>query len=1086
MTSNGDSAQALLEAAYSDLDFDGGNLLQATDVPGDMDQRDWVTRGGWLSLARKLKADRVFFVGGNPVVVFVKDEPGRQDLRKLFNRAWCMARPPLLFVAQPAKLSVFDLTRPPVETTNDPSTSDRLLKATSSAAEVQTTLKDYHRANIESGKLFEEQRFGLENRADRALIRDLALVRNQLLASGMSIQHAHALIGQSIFIRYLEDRRILTPLYFRRLASGNEDWRRILDSAATHDGSKDERRLCYAAVLSDRSFAHALFSQLAHEFNGDLFPFGAGEQRAFTASRLRIMRRFLLGQIRGPMLFSFAYDFDIIPIELISSMYEEFLRTEKGKPNTHGSYYTPGALVDFVLSQTLDEDILATRPRVLDPSCGSAIFLVEVFRRIVRHRLSVRRQRLRSDELRKILREQIAGIDVQPEAIRVAAFSLYLALLHYLEPPDILGHRLPNLVYSATRNGTDPRQHFDILVAANAFDVETVIGEQPIRDRFSSECADVVVGNPPWGTQSTPNGGAQQAAKIAMKWCLDRNRMVGDKELSQAFVHRSQDFLRPGGRAGLLLSTGVFFKRHNNSKKFREQWLASSEIKAVVNFAAVRDVFFKKAIAPFASVVFNKRPPNRQHRFHYYSAKKTAIVDGLRAVVLSKPDLHAVSQFELSATEELWKVYWWGGHRDEALLQALRLEQTLGSLTDCAGSQPERIGQGLIVGNRSANTSPWLRKLQELPTDHFERYGCLPTSRFVSPPSRVERERTPELYQGRRLLIKRGITQQHGANGRIVARLETEPFCFRNSINCFKLDHMDELAAKAILGIVWSSITRYYLWITSGSWGMWHHELGIDTLKRIPVRLPSDSKLSHRIANIVDQLRSAETTSRDIFAPSGHQTRRGIKSKIQKLEVELDEAVFDLFELTVAERDVVRDMCNMGLDLFYRGTNSKAVQPILGQSKCPSVGYQRDLPQDPAKQRGLDGYLDAFLSVWNAELNPGAQFRWRMIRSSEHSPMIAVIFSTEDPDDPLPSPADSEDVAWHSLLHELNVTSSHNLGSNCIYIDGMTRVVGATDIVIIKKNEHRLWTRTAGREDAEATQLQAIYKQRTVANRRAV
>ena len=123
-----DSAEALLEAAYSDLDFRGGDLLQATDAPGELAPGDWIKRGGWLSLADKLEADRVFFVDENPVIVFFKDEPGTKDLRQLFNRAWCMARPPLLFVAQPGTLSVFDLTRPPAGEDDDLSASDRLLK----------------------------------------------------------------------------------------------------------------------------------------------------------------------------------------------------------------------------------------------------------------------------------------------------------------------------------------------------------------------------------------------------------------------------------------------------------------------------------------------------------------------------------------------------------------------------------------------------------------------------------------------------------------------------------------------------------------------------------------------------------------------------------------------------------------------------------------------------------------------------------------------------------------------------------------------------------------------------------------------
>ncbi len=251
MTTSLDSAADLLDAAYSDLDFKSGDLLQATDAPGDLDRSDWVTRGGWLSLARKLDADRVFFVEDNPVIVFVKDEPAKADLRRLFNRAWCMARPPLLFVAQPGKLSVFDLTQLPAGENDDVSSSDRLLKVAGRAAKVQVELKDYHRAQIESGRLFEERRFGFENRADHALIRDLATVRAKLLDNGLSIQHAHALIGRSIFIRYLEDRRILTRDYFRSVARENKSWRDLLDNAAKHDGAKDKRRLYYAAVLSD-------------------------------------------------------------------------------------------------------------------------------------------------------------------------------------------------------------------------------------------------------------------------------------------------------------------------------------------------------------------------------------------------------------------------------------------------------------------------------------------------------------------------------------------------------------------------------------------------------------------------------------------------------------------------------------------------------------------------------------------------------------------------------------------------------------------------------------------------------------------
>ncbi len=1085
MASEPDSAQALLDAAYSQLDYAAGDLVRAADTPGDIATKDWVTRGGWLQLASKVGAERVFFVKDDPVIVFVKAEPGQAAVRQLFNRAWCLGRPPLLFVAQPGALSVFDLTQPPAEEDDDLQKSDRQLCVVKRALEVQVELKVYNRAQIESGKLFEERRFGLGNRADHALIRDLACVRTLLRASGLSIPHAHALIGQSIFIRYLEDRRILTEEYFRKVARGNKDWRGILDSAIKHDGAKDERRLYYAAVLSDKAFTHALFSRLAKEFNGDLFPFRRHEQKAFTASRLKLMRKFLLGQIEGSTLFTFAYDFDIIPIELISSMYEEFLRTENGKPNTHASFYTPGALVEFVLSQTLEDKVLKKRPRIVDPACGSAIFLVEAFRRLVRHRVCERGQRLRPDELRKILREQIAGIDVQPEAIRVAAFSLYLALLHYLDPPDIRDHRLPNLIYSANREETDPKQHFDILVAANAFDVDSAVQEEPIRKRFSSNCADVVVGNPPWGFPKKKDTKAWQAATRAMKWCHDREKSVGDKELSQAFIHRTQDLLRDGGRAGLLVSTGVFFKRHKKSRKFREQWLTSSALEAVVNFAAVRGVFFKEGIAPFASVVFHKRSPTRgRHRFRYFSAKRTAFVEDLQTVHLSKPDLHVVRQLDFVADEELWKVYWWGGHRDEALVRALRTEVTLRGVVGPDTPDFPRMGQGFKKAQADSEAE-WLEDFSELPTKYFQRYGPTPVSRFVDPPSRVHRRGVRTVYEGTRLLVRRGISQAAGQDGRIVARLETDPFCFRNSIHGVRLGDATDFEGKIILGMVWSSLVRYFLWVTSGSW-VWHDEIQMEDIERIPIRLPTDRSLRTRICDAVDRLRSMDTTVDDIYGPSGYQAKSQVDRKIQRLESVLDEAIFDLFELTDAERDVVRDMCDVGLNLFYRHTKSDAVKPVSVPADRESIGHRGDLPQERTAQCGLDGYLDAFLEIWDAELGSDGQFRWRVIRPSDSSPMLAVVLSTEDADDSLPPPTDSDDRAWNDVLNRLAPSSSHPFGSKRIYIDGMTRIVGENDIVIIKRNEQRLWTRTAAREDAEATQLEAIHKQCVFERERAV
>ena len=71
---------------------------------------------------------------------------------------------------------------------------------------------------------------------------------------------------------------------------------------------------------------------------------------------------------------------------------------------------------------------------VLDLACGSAVFLVEALRRLVT--LKARRRRLDRELIRSTLHEQLYGVDISEAAIRVAAFSLYLAALEIDPDPQ--------------------------------------------------------------------------------------------------------------------------------------------------------------------------------------------------------------------------------------------------------------------------------------------------------------------------------------------------------------------------------------------------------------------------------------------------------------------------------------------------------------------------------------------------------------------------------------------------------------------------------------------------------------------------
>lgn len=1077
-----DTPEALLEAVYRDLEFTSGDLVDASPTPAHVADNEWVNKGEWLTLAATVGVEKVFFVDNNPVIVFAREtnvEP--EHIRRVFNRIWCMARPHLLFLACPGELSVFNLTKPPARDLADWSDDTRAIDVVRKAAEVQSSLLSYKRDQVETGRLFEDNRFGeVKYRADETLIQDLRTVRDSLIANGLPVEYAHSLIGRSIFVRYLEDRKILQPEYFSAIAESNLQWKAYLDDTSFEDdGQVSNVHSNFVRFLSNKELAYALFDKLSIEFNGDMFPSDTTEKSVVSEAHLRLLQGFLRGDV-GPQrrLFFFAYKFDIIPIELISSIYEEFYNTQEGKTANQGSHYTPSVLVEFLLSQVLTPELLAEAPRVLDPACGSGIFLVETFKRIVRYQIaSSRSEGIDRSQLLSILREQIIGIDINPAAIRVAAFSLYLAFLHYQDPPDIRQHpRLPNLIYDSVQ--TKQSERFDILVAANSFDVEATVFDVDVRNCLSSGTADVVVGNPPWGSPKSTDKIGLAAAKTAIKWCKKQKKAVGDKELSQAFIHRTIDFLKAGGHAALLVSTGVFFKEQNNSKQFRREWLSHCMIQQAVNFAHVRDIFFRgpgrstNAIAPFASVIFTKVEPTRNHLVQYWSAKKTPISQKMRAAVLSKSDLRTVLQVDLFRHDELWKVYWWGSHWDAALVRSLELEQSLGDIPNLAikGKNPKDMGFGFEEASKSKQRpSGDLLKYKELPALSFDRYGPIYEQSLVPVPASVYRLGNLDIYDGTRLLVKRGIAQQRNFNGRIIARLETQPFCFRHSIHGIRLQTLSETQAKVLLGIVWSSLARYYFFMTIGSWGMWHHAVDKEALKKLPVRFSDDNGTADRIVACVDALREGRFAT-GLFSDPNFPA-------IEELEAALDEAIFDLFALSPPERDLIRDMCEVGLEFLYRGAASNAVKPLELDDNYPKLGTADDLPASSRERIGIWAYLFAFLESWNTRLSPDAELSWQVIMPIRASSMVAVRFSTKFMHGPDAIPQNGMAAGWLQLLSEIEASSVQPFVSRNIYIDGLLRITTDTDIIIVKRNERRLWTASMAREDAEATMLQIVQMQ---------
>lgn len=1033
---------SLLERAYRELAFDEGRLLRTSPRPID-DSPGWDSVGEWLMLAHRMGAERVFFVEDDPVVVFTRLPPsaGEADILAAYRRAWSLDRPRCLFLSVQDELRVYALNAPPARS---PHGTDALqpVEVVSRAADVAEVLALYHREGIESGAFFNAEPYGSrDGRACTQLLHDVQEANKVLVEKGLPAAVAHALIERVILIRYLEDRSIITYEYFAEVAANVPAWRDVLNESpeAYQLGPSSTLVSC----LRDRELTYEVFARLEKDFNGDLFQVGSDEKGSVEQQHLDLVRDLLTGSGVGPErpLFLWAYDFNVVPTSLISAMYEQFYRA--GNEEHSGTHYTPPELVEFVLSRVLTNDTLDTSPKICDPACGSGIFLVEAYQRLVRHASSAKNRPLRSDELKRLLLERIAGVDVNPEAIHLAAFSLYLAYLNYQDPSDILrAGPLPRLIHHPDTPAPET-----VLVIADAFTPtsDKTNGKGATRLPWDTRTFDIVVGNPPWDKP------AESQTQLGDQWASENQLPVGGRNLSQLFLWRSLSFLKPDGSAAMLVSATALLNSRNTYMQFRSRWLQEVELWEVVDFTSSRRLFFDGAVAPFMLLVFRASQPlyglSNSVMTSYSAVRPSRSLATTRALAHAQLERRWVNQNALVSRDYLWKTYAWGNHHDESLMARLDLEDKL------ADFLPEDPAAGYGYERGTAQPSKVLRSLSSL--KRFDFWGPFSCSVFEDPPTRVRRQPDERLYTGQRIVIARGVRSGFGP----VARIETTPFSFRHTIYCLPLPSVPAWQAKTILGTLLSALGRYRLFMASGSWGVWHDSLTARDISRLPTRMASEqSDITKRISLAVSRLA-------EISAP-----------QLEDTLTELDDAVFDLFDATEAERDLVRDFMNYTLPLVGR-QQQWFTQPTVEIGECRQ-GTAGDLvtssggSQVESDGSRLDRYLSVFLQRWNRELAPRGEFSWR-VAASPRAPMIAVVFETRESGGSFTGFTETEDIGWRLALERLNRALNRPLASS-IRAAGSLRSVGDRSIVIVKQNKARLWTASAAREDADATILQAM------------
>ena len=601
-----------------------------------------------------------------------------QTLLEAQRLAWNFSRTSLLITLEPTRIIGWSCNARP---SHDPAaslrdklsnkiiswevtrTNDPLADALPQSVASNTALGTLHWINLLAGSHFEKfpESFKSSDRLDSTLVANLLCVRNDLRDRlELPEERCHDLLARLIFVQFLFQRK-------------DSDGRPALHDAKlrklTADGVLRRTHTTLESILGDYEDAYAFFYWLNEHFNGDLFPGKAvtatdrdrewtEEKRDVKPKHLQLLADFVGGRIDlsdGQGLLWQHYAFDTIPLELISSIYEIFV----GPPEKNKSYYTSGHVVDFMLDAVLPWNGKDAGLRVLDPACGSGIFLVKVFQRLV-HRWKKKNQSLpKPSDLKRILQGQIFGADINAEAVRVASFSLYLAMCDELDPRQYW-----------TKEKLFPLMRERNLIEADFFsDVKA-----PLRTAQDTKSFDLVIGNAPWG-----KGSAAPSSEV-QQWATRNAWTVPGTDLGPMFLAKAASLTRAGGWVSMIQPAGLLLNRTGPSQKFRQKLLSLYRIEEIINLAAVRRVIFANAIGPACIVTLRPDEPDENSEFAYVTPKPQGTAEDGTKVVIEPHDVHFVLQREAAENDIVWSALMWGGRRDLELVQRLRKIETLGDL----------------------------------------------------------------------------------------------------------------------------------------------------------------------------------------------------------------------------------------------------------------------------------------------------------------------------------------------------------------------------------------------------------------------
>lgn len=932
-----------LDPMFESLDWDVNNRRGYAEAYKEVIHEDAIkVKGGTKApdYCFRIGGVRKFFVEAKRPSVNIRDDSS--PAFQLRRYAWS-SKLPLSVLSDFEEFAVYDCRVEPRQ--NDKASVARilLLSYTAYLSEWDKIASIFSREAILKGSFdrYAESTLGRKGTTEvdvaflrviedwRALLARNFALRNSALTTRELNFAVQRTIDRIVFLRICEDR-------------GIEDYGDLL--ALQHTSDLYEQ-------LGDR------FRQADDKYNSGLFHFHKENDRPELPDELTLKLklddgplRIILRQLYYP---ESPYEFSVLPSDILGQVYEQFLgkvirltgghrAVVEDKPevkNAGGIFYTPTYIVKFMVENAIGSLCVDRVPkdlariRVLDPACGSGSFLIAAYQFLLDWHLSwyhangperlakgkspavhltgTGEWRLTTGERKRILLNNIFGVDVDAQAVETTKLSLLLKVLEG-ETSETVGQTMRLFHERALPDLDQNIKCGNALIAPDLYqqiEIDQIATDERYRINvfeWQKEFPEIlqkggfraIIGNPPYVDIKTLP--VLDAEYIFSKYKTANNRI----NLFATFIERALSLLTPGQfRFAMIVPTAL--AAQDSYQGIRRLILQSAQVTKVVRLPnesfgeSAGDVKVDTMI-----LILEAKPktPKQVEIIGYRGYTRVAEIDPARAPVHT-----FVDQLDWERSRDcVWTFN--TGKSDQSILQKCEIGTI--ALENCAeiclgltpydkykGHTPEQI-QDRVFHAESRKDATY-KKL--LAGNDVLRYAVKWNGKtWISYGPWLGAAREQRFFTFPRILVKQIIDW---TSKRIWAALTEEELY--NTQNAFNLLPRPGWQPEFLLGIINSRlITFYHRKRFLDEFKMRFQKILIKDCRRLPIRQidRQNKKMVALHVKLVNAVRRMISLQTDFLKQSGtHHEKISVARLIESTDHEIDGIVYELYGLNSDE-----------------------------------------------------------------------------------------------------------------------------------------------------------------------------------------